>query len=129
MVVNATVIPPPAETAPPPPGDHRLGLPSTVALVVGGIVGTGIFGIPAAVASYGWLTVPAFVIVGAGSIAIALAFAQLVRRTDRSGGPVPLRRRRVRAVRRLPGRVDLLDPGLDRARDDLASPAPATSRR
>lgn len=86
-MVNATVTPPPAETAPPPPSDHRLGLPSTVALVVGGIVGTGIFGIPAAVASYGWLTVPAFVIVGAGSIAIALAFAQLVRRTDRSGGP------------------------------------------
>jgi APA family basic amino acid/polyamine antiporter len=81
LVVNATA------TRPDAPPDHRLGLPATVALVVGGIVGTGIFGIPAAVATYGWLTVPAFVIVGAGSIAIALSFAQLVRRTDRSGGP------------------------------------------
>jgi APA family basic amino acid/polyamine antiporter len=67
--------------------DHRLGLPATVALVVGGIVGTGIFTAPAAVATYGWLTIPAFVIVGLGSLAIALAFAQLVRRTQRSGGP------------------------------------------
>jgi APA family basic amino acid/polyamine antiporter len=67
--------------------DHRLGLPATVALVVGGIVGTGIFTVPAAVADYGWLTVPAFVVVGLGSLAIALAFADLVRRTRRSGGP------------------------------------------
>lgn len=84
MVVNATATRPDAADAAP---EHRLGLPSTVALVVGGIVGTGIFGIPAAVAGYGWLTVPAFVVVGVGSIAIALAFAQLVRRTERSGGP------------------------------------------
>jgi basic amino acid/polyamine antiporter, APA family len=67
--------------------DHRLGLPATIALVVGGIVGTGIFTAPAAVATYGWLTVPAFVIVGLGSLAIALAFAELVKRTRRSGGP------------------------------------------
>jgi APA family basic amino acid/polyamine antiporter len=76
------------EPAPPEPAlDHRLGLPATVALVVGGIVGTGIFTVPAAVAEYGWLTIPAFVVVGLGSLAIALAFAQLVRRTRRSGGP------------------------------------------
>jgi APA family basic amino acid/polyamine antiporter len=65
----------------------RLGLPATVALVVGGIVGTGIFTVPAAIAPYGWLSVPAFVIVSAGSLAIALSFARLVRRTRRSGGP------------------------------------------
>jgi APA family basic amino acid/polyamine antiporter len=70
-----------------PAVDHRLGLPATVALVVGGIVGTGIFTAPAAVATYGWLTIPAFVIVGLGSLAIALAFAELVKRTRRSGGP------------------------------------------
>jgi APA family basic amino acid/polyamine antiporter len=70
-----------------PEPDHRLGLAATVALVVGGIVGTGIFTAPAAVATYGWLTIPAFVIVGLGSLAIALSFARLVRRTQRSGGP------------------------------------------
>jgi APA family basic amino acid/polyamine antiporter len=31
----------------------RLGLPATTALVVGGIVGTGIFTLPAAIAVYG----------------------------------------------------------------------------
>ena len=73
----------------PSPGatEHRLGLPATVALVVGGIVGTGIFTVPAAVADYGWLSVPAFVVVSLGSLALALTFARLVRRTRRSGGP------------------------------------------
>src|SRR3954447_26236254 len=65
----------------------RLGLFATVAIVVGGIVGTGIFTVPAAIADYGWLSVPAFAVVGGGSLALALAFADLVRRTRRSGGP------------------------------------------
>ena len=72
------------ETASP---DDRLGLFATVAIVVGGIVGTGIFTVPAAIADYGWLSVPAFAVVGAGSLALALTFARLVRRTRRSGGP------------------------------------------
>jgi APA family basic amino acid/polyamine antiporter len=67
--------------------DPRLGLFATVALVVGGIVGTGIFTVPAAIADYGWLSVPAFAVVGGGSLALALTFARLVRRTRRSGGP------------------------------------------
>ena len=69
------------------PDDDRLGLSATVAIVVGGIVGTGIFALPAAIADYGWLSVPAFAVVGAGSLALALTFARLVRRTRRSGGP------------------------------------------
>lgn len=67
--------------------DDRLGLFATVAIVVGGIVGTGIFTVPAAIADYGWLSVPAFAVVGGGSLALALTFARLVRRTRRSGGP------------------------------------------
>jgi basic amino acid/polyamine antiporter, APA family len=66
---------------------HRLGLAATVSLVVGGIVGTGIFTVPAAIAPYGWLSVPAFAVVTAGSLALALTFARLVRRTRRPGGP------------------------------------------
>ena len=38
--------------------DDRLGLFATVAIVVGGIVGTGIFTVPAAIADYGWLSCP-----------------------------------------------------------------------
>jgi len=79
--------------------DERLGLPATVALVVGGIVGTGIFTVPAAVANYGWLSLPAFAVVGAGSLAIALSFAQLVRRTrSRAPGTSPPWSARARAA-------------------------------
>ena len=67
--------------------DDRLGLFATLAIVVGGIVGTGIFTVPAALATYGWLSVPAFAVVSAGSLTLALTFARLVRRTRRSGGP------------------------------------------
>jgi hypothetical protein len=67
--------------------DDRLGLFPTVAIVVGGIVGTGIFTVPASIADYGWLSVPAFAVVAGGSLALALTFARLVRRTRRSGGP------------------------------------------
>jgi amino acid transporter len=38
--------------------DDRLGLFASVAIVVGGIVGTGIFAVPAAIADYGWLSMP-----------------------------------------------------------------------
>jgi APA family basic amino acid/polyamine antiporter len=79
--------PPPTSAGDGPPAPSRLGVPATVALVVGGIVGTGIFTVPAAIAPYGWLSVPAFAIVSLGSLAIALCFAELVRRTRRSGGP------------------------------------------
>lgn len=68
-------------------GDHRLGLTATTSLVVGGIVGTGIFGVPASVALYGWLSIPAFVVVALGSLALALCFSSLAARTRRSGGP------------------------------------------
>jgi basic amino acid/polyamine antiporter, APA family len=67
--------------------ESRLGLPATVALVVGGIVGTGIFAIPGAVAPYGWLSLPAFAIVSIGSFLLAICFADLARRTRVSGGP------------------------------------------
>lgn len=70
-----------------PDDARRLGLPATVALVVGGIVGTGIFAIPAAVAPFGWLSVPAFVVVSIGSFLLALCFSDLARRTRVSGGP------------------------------------------
>jgi basic amino acid/polyamine antiporter, APA family len=65
----------------------KLGLAATTSLVVGGIVGTGIFGVPASVATYGWLSIPAFVVVALGSLALALSFSSLAARTTRSGGP------------------------------------------
>jgi hypothetical protein len=83
------------------PPDDRLGLVATLAIVVGGIVGTGIFTVPAAIADHGWLSVPAFAVVGAGSPALALTFVRLVCRTRRLGGPIGSGR----GVPALPGRV------------------------
>jgi APA family basic amino acid/polyamine antiporter len=80
----------PDSTAEPDPDAatrSRLGLPATIALVVGGIVGTGIFSIPAEIAPFGWLSLPAFAVVAIGSFLLALCFADLARRTRTSGGP------------------------------------------
>ena len=108
--------------------DDRLGLFATVAIVVGGIVGTGIFTVPAAIADYGWLSVPAFAVVGAGSLALALTFARLVRRTRRSGGPTPT------PTTPLAGSPDSSPPGRTGSRGGPGmprspSPPPATRRR
>ena len=65
----------------------QLGLVATGALVVGGIIGTGIFTVPAAVAKFGWMAYPAFAVVTVGSVLLALAFAALARDDPRNGGP------------------------------------------
>jgi hypothetical protein len=71
-------------------GSHAsLGIFATGALVVGGIIGTGIFAVPAAVARFGSAAYPAFVVVTAGSILLAVTFAELAREDPRGGGVVP----------------------------------------
>lgn len=70
-----------------PTARKRLGLVATTALVVGGIIGTGIFTAPAEVAPYGWVTYAAFAIVTAGSVLLALTFAALARRYSGGSGP------------------------------------------
>jgi APA family basic amino acid/polyamine antiporter len=65
----------------------QLGLLATGALVVGGIIGTGIFTVPAAVAKFGWMAYPAFAVVTGGSVMLAVAFGALARDDPRNGGP------------------------------------------
>jgi len=65
----------------------QLGLLATGALVVGGIIGIGIFTVPAAVARFGWMAYPAFAVVTGGSVLLALTFAALARDDPRNGGP------------------------------------------
>ena len=66
-----------------------LGILATGALVVGGIIGTGIFAVPAAVAKFGWVAYPAFVVVTAGSILLAVTFAELARLAGASAKKIP----------------------------------------
>jgi APA family basic amino acid/polyamine antiporter len=65
----------------------RLGLPQAVALVVGNIVGTGIFLLPASLAAFGTVSILAFGIVTLGALALAVVFGRLGRRLPASGGP------------------------------------------
>jgi APA family basic amino acid/polyamine antiporter len=69
------------------PGDHRFGLPAASALVVGAVIGTGVFALPSALAGFGPVSLVAFVLVTIGAVALALVFAALNRRIPGSGGP------------------------------------------
>ncbi|MFI2609221.1 amino acid permease [Kitasatospora sp. NPDC018619] len=80
--------PGPAPAAPTPrPTGRRFGLATATALVMGNIIGGGIFMIPAAVAPFGTVSLVAFAVLTVGAIALALVFGQLARRNPRTGGP------------------------------------------
>jgi APA family basic amino acid/polyamine antiporter len=63
------------------------GLASASALVVGSVIGTGVFALPGALAAYGPISLIAFVLVTIGAIALALTFRSLNARLPGSGGP------------------------------------------
>jgi APA family basic amino acid/polyamine antiporter len=56
-------------------------------LVVGSVIGTGVFALPSALAPYGPVSLLAFGLVSVGAIALALAFKSLNKRVPGSGGP------------------------------------------
>ncbi|WP_433338265.1 amino acid permease [Spirillospora sp. CA-294931] len=68
-------------------GGGRLGLPSATALVVGNIVGTGVFLLPASLASIGTLSLVVMAAVTLAAIALAAVFGRLGARVPASGGP------------------------------------------
>ncbi|MEV7277392.1 amino acid permease [Streptomyces sp. NPDC093111] len=63
------------------------GLPVATALVVGNIIGGGIFLLPASVAPYGTISLVAFGILTLGALSLALVFGRLARRHPQTGGP------------------------------------------
>ncbi|MET9883093.1 amino acid permease [Streptomyces sp. NPDC006430] len=78
--------PTPAEEA---AGPHarRFGLPIATCLVMGNIIGGGIFLLPASVAPFGTISLVAFGVLTAGAIALALVFGRLAERLPQTGGP------------------------------------------
>lgn len=64
-----------------------LGLPQATALIVGGIIGTGLFGLPGLVGGFGMMSVVVLAVVTIGAIALALMFGSLVKRVPAAGGP------------------------------------------
>src|SRR5204863_2901858 len=76
---------PPGETA--PGGDTRFGLTTAMALIMGSIIGVGIFNLPTSLAGYGPITLVSMGLTTLGALALALLFAALSRRVPADGGP------------------------------------------
>ncbi|WP_374105018.1 APC family permease [Streptomyces sp. RT42] len=70
-----------------PGAKSSLGLPAATALVIGSIIGTGVFALPSALAPYGPISLVAFAAVTVGALALAVTFGALSKRTSSSGGP------------------------------------------
>src|SRR3954452_12561128 len=64
-----------------------LGLAAATSLVVGSIVGVGIFNLPTVVAGYGPITIVSLGLTTIGAVALASLFASLSRRMPADGGP------------------------------------------
>lgn len=74
-------------TPAPEKAPSQLGLPGATALVMGSIIGVGIFSLPYAIASYGPISLVAMGMATVGAVALALLFAVLTRRIPAEGGP------------------------------------------
>ncbi|MFJ6738394.1 APC family permease [Streptomyces sp. NPDC091279] len=74
------------ETDPEAPRRRTFGLAAATALVMGNIIGGGIFALPAAVAPYGTLSLLAFVVLSVAAVLLALLFGKLARRSPVTGG-------------------------------------------
>jgi hypothetical protein len=65
------------------------------ALVVGNMVGSGVFLLPSSPAAYGPISLVAWVFTAAGAILLALVFARLARAYPKTGGPYAYARNHV----------------------------------
>lgn len=59
-------------------GDRPFGVWTAASLVVGLMIGVGIYGLPAQLADYGWTGVAAWIVAGAGTLACVMALTRLV---------------------------------------------------
>lgn len=64
-----------------------LGLTACVALVVGNMVGSGIFLLPASLAAFGPISLLGWVVTSAGALVLAVIFGRLSRIVRKTGGP------------------------------------------
>ena len=64
-----------------------LGFPILISLVMGSVIGTGIYVLPASLAQYGSISLLAWVYTSLGAVCLALTFTRLNQRIPRTGGP------------------------------------------
>lgn len=65
-----------------------LSLPILTSLVVGNMIGTGIYILPATLAPFGYYSLLAWVLTSIGALFLALTFAHLSKRFPETGGPI-----------------------------------------
>lgn len=64
-----------------------LSLPILISMVVGNMIGTGIFVLPASLANYGTISLVSWVFTSLGALLLALTFTHLNKRYPKTGGP------------------------------------------
>ena len=78
---------PSQEVGPSPSATGRFGLGTAIALIVGSIIGVGIFNLPTSLAGYGPISLVSMGLTTVGALALAVLFASLSRRLPADGGP------------------------------------------
>jgi basic amino acid/polyamine antiporter, APA family len=66
---------------------RSLGVAATTSIVIGNMVGSGVFLLPASLAAYGVYSLWGWVVSTAGALLLARVFSRLARRTPLAGGP------------------------------------------
>src|SRR5690348_14537046 len=66
---------------------QKFGLTAAMALIVGSIIGVGVFNLPTSLAAYGPITLLSMALTTVGALALAMLFAALSRRLPADGGP------------------------------------------
>jgi basic amino acid/polyamine antiporter, APA family len=69
------------------PASRPMGLWMALALVMGSMIGSGVFLLPAALAPLGWNSVIGWIITVSGALCVAGVFAQLCKAVPKAGGP------------------------------------------
>jgi basic amino acid/polyamine antiporter, APA family len=72
---------------------RQVGLPTALALVVGSMIGSGVFLLPASLAPYRGVSLIGWVVSAGGSVLLALVFGRLARAHPVTGGPYAYTRR------------------------------------
>jgi APA family basic amino acid/polyamine antiporter len=79
-----------AASAPPAAAENssgQFGLPAAIALIMGSIIGVGIFNLPTSLAAYGPITLVSMGLTTIGALVLAILFGALARRLPADGGP------------------------------------------
>jgi APA family basic amino acid/polyamine antiporter len=85
--VTDAPIPAPQAAAERTEASKGFGLPAAIALIMGSIIGVGVFNLPTSLAPYGPITLVSMGLTTIGALALAILFGALSRRLPADGGP------------------------------------------